>query len=74
MLRVDDGAYFGLKGSSKVIWEALSTPRSLNEICDLVVEKYPDVVREVALEDARSFVQDLLANDLVKVREDEEAA
>lgn len=62
---------FSFNRTGATIWNALETPRTLREICDVLDSKY-DLRRERAEEDARIFVSELCSLGLAKVVVDPE--
>lgn len=56
---------FSFNGTGATIWHALETPRTLQEICDVIDSKY-DLSREKAEEDIRIFVHELCSLGLAK--------
>lgn len=68
LLNLDDGSYFEIDAVGLVIWEALDG-RCVDEIVDVVRQAFEDAPESVA-EDARVFVQALVASELVVPVED----
>lgn len=56
---------FSFNGTGATIWNALETPTTLWEICDVIDRKY-DLSREKAEEDVRIFVRELCSLGLAK--------
>ena len=56
---------FSFNGTGATIWEALGTPKSLQDICDVIDRKY-DLSREKAEEDVNLFVCELCSLGLAK--------
>jgi len=40
ILSLTDGCYYGLDPVARLIWESLSSPKSLSEICTIVAENF----------------------------------
>jgi hypothetical protein len=57
ILDLERSLYFGLEGAGVRIWDALEQPRSLAELCDVVVSEF-----DVGLADCQADVAQLLAN------------
>lgn len=57
ILDLERSLYFGLQGAGVRIWDALEQPRSLAELCDVVVSEF-----DVAPADCQADVTQLLAN------------
>jgi hypothetical protein len=56
---------FSFNGTGATIWDALGTPKSLQDICDVIDRKY-DLSREKAEEDVKLFVCELCWLGLAK--------
>jgi hypothetical protein len=56
MLSIESGEYVGLNASGAIIWELLETPKSTEQLIDLLVEQF-DVGREQAKQDIDSFLE-----------------
>ena len=68
LLDLAQGTYFGLATIGSEIWSKLEEDGiTLEEACDLVLEKY-DVDRETAENDIRALFADLLSNGLAVVK------
>jgi len=67
MLNLDKGSYFGLEEVGKTIWDALKRPRSVAELCDVVLEQYSEVDRPTVEADLLIFLGELLEADLVTI-------
>ena len=55
--------YFGLNGTAVRVWELIAQPRSLAEICDVLVEEY-DCDRDEIERDVRECLAELVADKL----------
>jgi hypothetical protein len=64
ILHLGSGTYFGLDAVGARIWELIGKGKSLNEICDAVLDEY-DVSREDLERDMDMLIKDLLEKDLV---------
>jgi hypothetical protein len=56
---------FSFNGTGATIWDALETPKSLQDICDVIDRKY-DLSREKAQEDVKLFVCEICSLGLAK--------
>jgi hypothetical protein len=56
ILHLGSGTYFGLDAVGARIWELIGKGKSLNEICDAVLDEYDDM---------DMLIKDLLEKDLV---------
>jgi len=65
MLDIESGKYFGMERSARVIWDALATPVTLDELVALVRARYPRVDADVCERDTVEFVDDLIRHGLV---------
>ena len=64
ILHLGSGTYFGLDAVGARVWQLMGEGKSLDEICDVVLDEY-DVSREDLERDITSLIKDLLAQDLV---------
>ena len=64
ILHLGSGTYFGLDAVGGRIWQLMGEGKSLNEICDVVLDEY-EVSREDIQRDIAALTKDLLAHDLV---------
>ena len=64
VLHLGSGTYFGLDAVGARIWQLMGEEKSLNEICDVVLDEY-EVSREDIERDIVALTKDLLAHDLV---------
>lgn len=74
MMNIDKGFYYGLEEVGKTIWDALDQPRSVAELCDIVLATYDDVDRQTVESDMFAFVGELLVEELVDVQGEPMAA
>ena len=61
----DLSSLFSFNGTGATIWDALETPKSLQDICDVIDRKY-DLSKEKAEEDVKLFVRELCSLGLAK--------
>ena len=64
ILHLGSGTYFGLDAVGARIWQLMGEGKSLNEICDVVLDEY-EVSREDLERDIAGLIKDLVAHDLV---------
>jgi hypothetical protein len=64
ILHLGSGTYFGLDAVGGRIWQLMGEGKSLNEICEVMLEEF-DVSREDVERDIAGLTKDLLAHDLV---------
>jgi len=64
ILHLGSGTYFGLDVVGARIWQLMGEGKSLNEICNIVLDEY-EVSREDIERDIVALTKDLLAQDLV---------
>jgi PqqD family protein of HPr-rel-A system len=64
ILHLKSGTYFGLDAIGTRIWELLQQGMAASAICDRLQEEF-EVEREVLEADARRFLTELEANDIV---------
>jgi hypothetical protein len=64
ILHLGSGTYFGLDAVGGRIWQLMEEGKSLNEICEVMLEEF-DVSREDVERDIAGLTKDLLAHDLV---------
>jgi hypothetical protein len=65
ILHFGNGTYYGLDAVGTRIWQLLGEGKSLNDICDVMLDEY-DVSREDLERDITGLINDLVAQDLVK--------
>jgi hypothetical protein len=64
ILHLGNGTYFGLDVVGARIWQLMGEGKSLNEVCNIVLDEY-EVSREDIERDIVALTKDLLAHDLV---------
>ena len=65
ILNLDKSVYFGLKGAGAEIWQALEQPRSVEELCKLIVDQF-DVEPARCEADVQRFLHELQSAGLVE--------
>ena len=71
ILNLESGIYFGLDAVGARIWQLLCEHKTLNEVCDAIVEMY-DVTREDIERDLLSLVEALRAQKLIEIAQPRE--
>lgn len=64
MLSIEHGAYFDLNPTAKLIWELLSTPRTLNDLCAFVSDEF-DVSKQQCRESVENFILELQKEKMI---------
>ncbi len=67
VLNSNTGTYYSLDGTGARVWKLLEAPRTLAEICDLLVAEY-EVDRAACEADIREMIEHLAAEGLVEFR------
>ena len=65
MMSIERGEYFGLGSLGGRVWELLAQPMTLDQLTDAVCAEF-DVDATTCLADLPRFLDDLLANGIVK--------
>jgi hypothetical protein len=63
------GMYFATRGVGAFLWEVLSQPRTVEELCVLVQDRY-DVASDACCADVAEFIRDLQDAELIEVSSD----
>jgi hypothetical protein len=66
MLDTRQGCYFGLDRTGSAIWDLLDAPRSVDDLCRALVERY-EVPPETCRAEVVSFLTELADAGLVEV-------
>ena len=66
LMSIDAGAYYGLEGSARRIWEILKTPLTFSALVDRLVEEY-NVSPETCAADTQTFLEKLERKGLLRV-------
>ena len=69
MMSIELGQYYDLNPTAKFVWQALSQPRQIGQICTMM-QKHFDVSEAVCTSTVLAFVQQLLAENMVRVTEE----
>jgi Coenzyme PQQ synthesis protein D (PqqD) len=67
MVNVTLGNYFSLNSVASSIWELLEQPRTLDDLCDHLIEEY-DIDRESCIKEAQSFLDKLVEHKLIELK------
>ena len=68
MLSVEQGAYFDLNPTAKLIWESLSIPRTMHELCMIIHEEY-EVSEQDCRDSVERFVLELHKENMVSLQD-----
>jgi len=66
LMSIDAGAYFGMGGTARSIWEKLAVPIAFSVLVDELVEEY-EVPRETCIADLRAFLAEMEREGLLRV-------
>jgi len=66
MMSATKGNYIGLSPVGARIWELLETPRSLDEICEILQRQF-DVAPDVCRTEVEHFIADLEQHEAIAV-------
>jgi hypothetical protein len=66
ILNLEDGVYYGLDAVGSRIWELLQKPRSVAEICEVLVEEF-EVEKQRCEQDLLGFLRELHDARLIEV-------
>jgi Coenzyme PQQ synthesis protein D (PqqD) len=64
ILHLRSGIYFGLDPIGARIWRLMAEEKSLDEICDVLLQEY-EVSREQLRSDMTMLIKDLLGHELI---------
>ncbi len=64
----DLASIYSFNPTGSLIWQSLESPKSLDELVSVVENEYA-VERDQAEQDVKQFLHDMLAADLVQIRE-----
>ena len=68
ILNLRNGVYYGLDPIGTRIWELIQEPRSVRQVCEVLLEEY-DVTFEQCAEDVLALMRDLQAQGLIETRD-----
>jgi hypothetical protein len=66
LMSIDAGAYYGMEGPARSIWEQLATPMTFSSLVDKLVEEYR-VSPEACAEDLQGFLGEMEQEGLLRV-------
>jgi hypothetical protein len=66
LMSIDAGAYYGLEGPARCIWEILETPLTFSALVDRLVQEYR-VSRETCAADVEKFLGEMEREGLLRV-------
>jgi hypothetical protein len=66
LMSIDAGAYYGLKGPARSIWEKLETPMTFSALVERLVEEYR-VAPETCAADVEGFLAQMEQEGLLRV-------
>ncbi|MGB7601211.1 MAG: PqqD family protein [Candidatus Sulfotelmatobacter sp.] len=64
----DLASIYSFNSTGSLIWQSLESPKCFDELVNVVESEYA-VERDQAEQDVKQFLQDMLAADLVQIRE-----
>ena len=65
MMHVEKGSYYGLDPVAARIWQALQEPKSVDEVCALMMQRY-DVDEATCRSEVTAFATQLLDEGLIR--------
>ena len=66
LMSIDAGAYYGLEGPARSIWEILETPLTFSALVDRLVKEY-QVSPETCAADLERFLSEMVREGLLRV-------
>ena len=66
MMSVNSGKYYGLDEIGSRIWELIKQPRSVSDLCDILLEEF-EVDRKQCEKDVLDFLNELAEKKLLRV-------
>jgi hypothetical protein len=66
LMSIDAGAYYGLKGPARSIWEKLESPVTFSALVDMLVKEYR-ITPEVCAADLNGFLAEMEREGLLHV-------
>ncbi len=66
LMSIDAGAYYGLAGVARRIWEKLENPTSFSDLVDCLEREYL-VSRETCVSDVQKFLAEIQREGLLRV-------
>ena len=68
LMSIESDKYYGFDAISRRIWELVSEPSALTDVCEQLLTEY-NVDRDTCQDEVLAFVQQLLDENLVQVVE-----
>ena len=65
MMSISQGNYYGINPVGSVIWEALQTPQTLDQLCQVVVKEFA-VDETTCAKDVQTFIAQMLDAKVVQ--------
>jgi coenzyme PQQ synthesis protein D (PqqD) len=69
MMSIEQGQYYDLNSTARLLWQALCQPRQVRQVCALLEEQY-DVTESNCRASVLAFVQQLHSEGMIRVIED----
>jgi hypothetical protein len=66
LMSIDAGAYYGLKGPARSIWEKLESPLTFSALVDMLVKEYR-ITPEVCAAELNGFLAEMEREGLLHV-------
>lgn len=66
LMSIDAGAYYGLEGVAKSVWESLATPLTFSDLVDRLVKEYK-VAPDTCSADLQGFLAEMEREGLLRV-------
>ena len=66
LMSIDAGAYYGLEGPARAIWDHLATPLTFSALVDRLVTEY-NVAPETCAADVEQFLAEMEREGLIRV-------
>lgn len=66
LMSIDAGAYYGMAGPARTIWESLETPRRFSDLVQILVDEY-EVAPETCAADLQGFLGEMEQEGLLSV-------
>ena len=66
LMSINAGAYYGLEGPARSIWEKLETPMTFTQLVDFLVDEYR-VSPETCAADVQKFLAEMEQEGLLRV-------
>ena len=66
LMSLEQGKYYGIDSIGSRIWEFISQPRAVADVCDRLMDEF-EVAGEQLVQDVLAFLNDLQNENLVKV-------